>query len=255
MGWLVTEPPNSDSPLWPGTFCSGSTRLPRSVDRPLPFREPVPAAPAAALEVHHVSAALWADQIDDRRDYARVRFSWHRLADAHGCLPMQGCSPEKDSGLRTMRGAAKDRVRRLTCHEYLSLSSAPCWLAAEFVWATCTGYDLARFTILQTQCQVRCTKGANTRCLWHGYLVRDSSAGAGRKNRIRHLPSQVANFVVTPFLSFAKIPPKTVDSLTRLDRESVTDPAFCRAGLRLLRVQCQIGPSNAEKEMSARQAS
>ena len=154
-----------------------------------------------------------------------------------------------------MRGAAKDRVRRLTCHEYLSLSSAPYWLAAEFVWATCTGYDLARFTILQTQCQVRCTKGANTRCLWHGYLVRDSSAGAGRKNRIRHLPSQVANFVVTPFLSFAKIPPKTVDSLTRLDGESVTDPAFYRAGIRLLRVQCQIGPSNAEKEMSAQQAS
>jgi hypothetical protein len=52
-----------------------------------------------------------------------------------------------------MRGAAGDRVRRLILHGCLSLSSAPRWLAAEFVWATCPGCYLARNVILQTQCQ------------------------------------------------------------------------------------------------------
>jgi len=62
------------------------------------------------------------------------------------------------------RGAAKDRVRRLTCHEYLLLSSAPCWLATEFVWATCTGCRLARCMILQTQCQFQTRECAVLAC-------------------------------------------------------------------------------------------
>jgi len=51
------------------------------------------------------------------------------------------------------RGAAKDRVRRLTCHEYLSLSALRAGWLTEFVWATFTGCRLARCTILQAQCQ------------------------------------------------------------------------------------------------------
>jgi len=58
----------------------------RGVDRPFPFREPVSAAPAKAFEVHHVSATLWANQIDDRRNHARVRFARHRLDVPH-CFP------------------------------------------------------------------------------------------------------------------------------------------------------------------------
>jgi len=53
-------------------------------------------------------------------------------------VPLADCKllPGKFSELRKCEAAAKDRVRRLTCHGYLSLSSAPCWLATEFVWAT-----------------------------------------------------------------------------------------------------------------------
>src|SRR5208283_4843650 len=103
-------------PLGPGTSCSGG-RSSRSVDCPFPFREPVPAAPAKAFEVHHVSAALWADKIDDRRNHARVRFSWNCLDAPHGTLLISlQASPGKFFRVAKTRGAAKDRVRRLTCH-------------------------------------------------------------------------------------------------------------------------------------------
>jgi hypothetical protein len=49
--------------------------------------------------------------------------------------------------------------------------------------------------------------------------VRDSVAQEPAENRIQHLPPQVADFVVPPFLSLAKITPKTVGSLSRLDGE------------------------------------
>jgi hypothetical protein len=68
-----------DSTLWRRTFCSASLRPHRGLERPFPFREPVPAAPAAALVVQHISTTLWADKIDDRGNDARVHFARYRL--------------------------------------------------------------------------------------------------------------------------------------------------------------------------------
>jgi hypothetical protein len=66
--------------------CSAAAgRLGFCVVCPFPFREPVPAAPAATLILHHMSAASGADPIDDRGDDPVVSFFWRRLDSAHSC--------------------------------------------------------------------------------------------------------------------------------------------------------------------------
>jgi len=50
---------------------------------PFPFWEPVSATPTIALEFPHAAAALWANQIDDRRNEAGIAF-----AVRHGSSPI-----------------------------------------------------------------------------------------------------------------------------------------------------------------------
>jgi len=56
------------------------------VIRPLPLSQPVFTAPTAALVFHHASAALRADQVDDRGDHTRVGFSGQHVDDLHDSL-------------------------------------------------------------------------------------------------------------------------------------------------------------------------
>ena len=64
--------------------CDGGV-LP-DVAGPFPFREPISSASAVALIFQHVSAAIWADPIDDRRDNVVECFCWHGICNAHSCL-------------------------------------------------------------------------------------------------------------------------------------------------------------------------
>ena len=76
-------------------------RTPDGVVGPLPFRQPVSTAPAAALEFHHAPPALGTNQINDRGDYARVGFSWQRFDDSHGHLLFRRrCLPGRTTILR-----------------------------------------------------------------------------------------------------------------------------------------------------------
>jgi hypothetical protein len=65
-----------------GAACNcraGALRILLCEVRPLPFWEPVPAASAATLELDHISAALGADPINDRRDDPVVGLFWGRF--------------------------------------------------------------------------------------------------------------------------------------------------------------------------------
>jgi len=55
--------------------------------RPLPFGEPVSAAFAVALKLHHASAALRTDQIYDRRNDAGATFTGKCLELCHSFAP------------------------------------------------------------------------------------------------------------------------------------------------------------------------
>src|SRR5271166_52347 len=107
------------SPVTGRLSLAGVLGSPCRVDRPLPLREPVSAAFTLATEFHHASAALWADQIDDRGDDARVQFAWRRFNSSHvwspNCFSHSSCRGHSKLHLFqaiSMRGAAEDRVRR-----------------------------------------------------------------------------------------------------------------------------------------------
>ena len=55
---------------------------------PFPFWEPVSATPTIALEFPHAAAALWANQIDDRRNDAGVAFAGKLFTNRHGSSPI-----------------------------------------------------------------------------------------------------------------------------------------------------------------------
>src|SRR5262249_19144616 len=74
--------PPEHSPASAGTGLESSERL-RFVMCLLPFREPVFAALAVALEFHHSSTASRADQIDDRGDDVRCICFRQCLNDSH----------------------------------------------------------------------------------------------------------------------------------------------------------------------------
>jgi hypothetical protein len=48
-----------------GSSCASTTHPHGHEIRPFPFRKPVFAASAITLKLHHASAALWANQVDD----------------------------------------------------------------------------------------------------------------------------------------------------------------------------------------------
>jgi hypothetical protein len=106
------------------------------VGRPLPFRKPVSAAFTLAFKLHHASATLRANQVDDRGNYAGVKFPWHRLERSHRCSPLFCRMPSlgKNSSLQLCeaqpRTAYDGSLPRGVCR-----SQAPGWLAAEFVWS------------------------------------------------------------------------------------------------------------------------
>jgi len=61
----------------------------RGLIRPFPFCKPVSAASPFTLEFRHSSTALWADQVDDGRDDARVRFARQCVKGFHNRSPIQ----------------------------------------------------------------------------------------------------------------------------------------------------------------------
>src|ERR1700674_2335861 len=65
----------------------------RGLIRPFPFCKPVSAASPFTLEFRHSSTALRADQVDDGRDDARVRFAWECVKGFHNRSPIQ--TPDK----------------------------------------------------------------------------------------------------------------------------------------------------------------
>ena len=70
-----------------GTRWAMKIRAPGCEVCPLPFRDPVSAALSVALELHHTSAALRADQVQDRGNDAGARFSRYGVDNPHVVLP------------------------------------------------------------------------------------------------------------------------------------------------------------------------
>jgi len=87
-------------------------RASRHPIRPFPLREPIPSASAFTLVFPHSSAALWADQVDDRRDNVRLRFP-RQYAKGHIRSPILeiGQQCEGQTGPRTTEMCRAGLVR------------------------------------------------------------------------------------------------------------------------------------------------
>jgi hypothetical protein len=96
---------------------AGDLGSPGCVACPLPFREPVSAAFTLATEFHHAPAALWADQVDDRRNDACIEFPWHRLDSSHPLLSYFTAPVWRENSSLQLREAQPRGPRTtVTCH-------------------------------------------------------------------------------------------------------------------------------------------
>lgn len=107
-------------------------RASRHPIRPFPLREPIPSASAFTLVFPHSSAALWADQVDDRRDNVRLRFP-RQYAKGHIRSPILeiGQQCEGQTGPRTTEMCRAGLVRSTALRTgWLRSPSRPSQVAA-----------------------------------------------------------------------------------------------------------------------------
>lgn len=87
--WAADQASQAESPQRPGTMARDmELRASRHVIRPFPFSKPVPAASSFTLEFRHSSPALRTNQVNDRRDEARVRFTRQCVKGFHNRSPI-----------------------------------------------------------------------------------------------------------------------------------------------------------------------